>query len=89
MVYRVIVIGEGRHFGLSTSTLLVTVAGEFLDSGRHDIPKGEFSIDITVHSLVCLCTGMCMCLLQVCAHVLKEFIGHKRNKLIKLNQSLN
>ena len=60
MLYRVIVIGEGKHFGLSTSTLLVTIAGEYLDSGRHEIPRGEFSTDITTQNLgplTCLRVG--------------------------------
>ena len=48
MVYKVLLVGEGKRFGLSTSSPYVTVAGEFGDSGTVEIPRGENHIDITV-----------------------------------------
>ena len=48
MVYRVLVVGEGKRFGLSSSSLYVTVAGENCDSGVVEIPRGESQTDITV-----------------------------------------
>ena len=48
MVYRVLVVGEGKRFGLSSSSLYVTVAGENGDSGVAEIPRGESQTEITV-----------------------------------------
>jgi hypothetical protein len=48
MVYKVLLVGEGKRFGLSTSSPYVTVAGEFGDSGTVEIPRGENHVDITV-----------------------------------------
>ena len=48
MVYKVLLVGEGKRFGLSTSSPYVTVAGEFGDSGTVEIPRGENHVDLTV-----------------------------------------
>ena len=41
-------MAEGKHFGLSTSELYLTLAGEYGDSGLVRIPRGECQVDITV-----------------------------------------
>jgi hypothetical protein len=60
MVYRVLIVGEGKRFGLSTSSPYVTLAGEFGDSGVMEIPRGDNQVEIT-HSnlgpLTCLRIG--------------------------------
>ena len=48
MTYRVLVVGEGKHFGLSTACLYVNLAGELTETGVTEIPRGEYQIDITV-----------------------------------------
>ena len=48
MTYRILVVGEGKHFGLSTACLYINLAGEFAETGVHEIPRGEYQIEITV-----------------------------------------
>ena len=48
MTYRILVVGEGKHFGLSTACLYINLAGEFVETGVHEIPRGEYQIEITV-----------------------------------------
>jgi hypothetical protein len=60
MVYKVLLVGEGKRFGLSTSSPYVTMAGEFGDSGTVEIPRGENHVDITHRNLgplTCLRVG--------------------------------
>ncbi len=51
MTYRVLVVGEGKHFGLSTACLYVTLGGEGSQSVTVEIPRGEYQVDITVSVL--------------------------------------
>ena len=48
MTYRVLVVGEGKHFGLSTASLYVTLAGELGETVAMEIPRGEYQRDIMV-----------------------------------------
>ena len=48
MMYRILVVGEGKHFGLSTASLYVNVGGEYRETGVTEIPRGEYQTDITV-----------------------------------------
>ena len=48
MNYRVLVVGEGKHFGLSTACLYVTLAGEYGMTDTLEIPRGEYQIETTV-----------------------------------------
>ena len=52
MTYRVLVVGEGKHFGLSTACLNVTLGGEVAETGVMEIPRGEYQTDITVRDLL-------------------------------------
>ena len=52
MVYRVLMVGEGKRLGLNTSSPYLTVAGENGDSGVVDIPHGDNQVDITVSVLM-------------------------------------
>ena len=52
MVYRVLIVGEGKRFGVSTSSPYLTLAGEFGDSGAVEIPRGDNQVEITVSLLV-------------------------------------
>ena len=48
MSYRVLVVGEGKYFGLSTSCLYVNVGGENGESGTIPIPRGSYQVEFTV-----------------------------------------
>lgn len=48
MTYRILVIAEGKHFGLSTSCLYVNVGGEYRETGVTEIPRGEYQIEVQV-----------------------------------------
>ena len=48
MTYRVLVVGEGKHFGLSTACLYVQLAGEAGETGAVEIPRGEYQTEVTV-----------------------------------------
>ena len=48
MNYRVLVVGEGKHFGLSTACLYVTVAGEYGVTEVLEMPRGEYQTETTV-----------------------------------------
>lgn len=48
MSYKVLVVGEGKYFGLSTACLYVNVGGENGESGIVEIPRGTYSVDFTV-----------------------------------------
>lgn len=54
MVYRVLLVGEGKRFGLSTSSPYVTLAGEYGDSGVVKIPHGDNHVEITVSPILSL-----------------------------------
>lgn len=51
MSYKVLVVGEGKYFGLSTACLYVNVGGENGESGVLEIPRGEYQIEFTCHNL--------------------------------------
>ena len=48
MSYKVLVVGEGKYFGLSTACLYVNVGGENGESGIIEIPRGSYSVEFTV-----------------------------------------
>ena len=48
MNYRVLVVGEGKHFGLSTACLYITLAGEYGMTDTLDMPRGEYQTETTV-----------------------------------------
>ena len=56
MNYRILVVGEGKHFGLSTACLYVTLAGEYGMTDTLEMPRGEYQTETTVritkHTLV-------------------------------------
>ncbi len=43
-----LVVAEGKHFGLSTACLYVHLAGEFRESGVIEISRGEYQIEFEV-----------------------------------------
>lgn len=51
MLYRVLVVGEGKHFGLSTACLYCNVAGKYNSSGTTWFTKGEYTVDIKCQNL--------------------------------------
>ena len=51
MLYRVLVIGEGKHFGLSTACLYCNLAGKYTSSGTVWFTKGECAVDIKCQNL--------------------------------------
>ena len=56
MNYRVLVVGEGKHFGLSTACLYVTLAGEYGMTETLDMPRGEYQTETTVRKHTHACT---------------------------------
>lgn len=48
MTYRVLVVAEGKHFGLSTAAMHINISGENGMSGVRDIPRGDYQIEFTV-----------------------------------------
>lgn len=48
MTYRILVVAEGKHFGLSTACLYINLAGELAETGVAEFPRGEYQVDITV-----------------------------------------
>ena len=60
MVYKVLLVGEGKRFGLSTSTPYITLAGYLGDTGVIEIPRGDNHVEIThqnIGPLTCLRVG--------------------------------
>ena len=51
MQYRVLVVGEGKRFGLSTACLYCNLSGKYNSSGTTWLTKGENSIDIKCQNL--------------------------------------
>ena len=57
-------VGEGKHFGLSTACLNVTLGGEVAETGVMEIPRGEYQTDITVRDLIkCYSETTCLVIL--------------------------
>lgn len=52
MNYRVLVVGEGKHFGLSTACLYVTLAGEYGMTDTLEMPRGEYQTETTVRQIL-------------------------------------
>lgn len=52
MTYRILVIGEGKHFGLSTACLYVNLGGEFGETGLTEMARGENQTEITVSIII-------------------------------------
>ena len=48
MTYRIVVVGEGKHFGLSTACLYVNLGGDFGETGLTEMARGEYQTEITV-----------------------------------------
>lgn len=44
MKYHVLVVAEGKRFGLSTSCLYLSLAGEFKSTGKIEIPRGDYDV---------------------------------------------
>lgn len=53
MTYRVLVVAEGKHFGLSTACLYFNVGGEYGQSGVKSFARGEYQTDFTVSACTC------------------------------------
>ena len=51
MLYRVLIVGEGKHFGLSTACLYCNLAGKYNSSGTIWYTKGEYTADIKCQNL--------------------------------------
>jgi hypothetical protein len=51
MTYRVLVVGEGKYFGLSSSCLYVNVGGDYGQSGSVAIPRGNYQVEFTCRNL--------------------------------------
>lgn len=64
MNYRVLVVGEGKHFGLSTACLYVTLAGEYGMTDTLEMPRGEYQTETTVRQNRYV-TCMCVCVLHL------------------------
>ena len=48
MKYQVLVVAEAKRFGLSTSSLYLDLSGDFRDTGKIQIPKGELEMTLEV-----------------------------------------
>ena len=48
MTYSVLVVAEGKHFGVSTASLYFNLAGEYGESGERTIAHGEYQTEFTV-----------------------------------------
>ena len=48
MTYSVLVVAEGKHFGVSTASLHFNVGGEYGESGERTIAHGEYQTEFTV-----------------------------------------
>ncbi len=48
MKYHVLVVAEGKHFGLNTARLYVNVAGELSETGVIEIPRGDYKVEFEV-----------------------------------------
>ena len=48
MTYSVLVVAEGKHFGVSTASLYFNLAGEYGVSGERTIAHGEYQTEFTV-----------------------------------------
>ena len=48
MRYHVLVVAEGKHFGLSTACLYVHLAGELRETGVKEMPRGEYETEFEV-----------------------------------------
>lgn len=48
MKYHLLVVAEGKRFGLSTASLYLDLSGDFRDTGRIEIPKGELETTLEV-----------------------------------------
>ena len=48
MCYKLLIVGEGKYFGLTTACLYVNVGGENGESGVLMIPKGDYQLEFTV-----------------------------------------
>jgi len=51
ILYRVLIVGEGKRFGLSTACLYCNLAGEYNNSGINYFTKGEYTADIKCQNL--------------------------------------
>ncbi len=51
MSYRLLIVGEGKYFGLTTANLYVNVGGENGESGVLVVPKGEYQLEFTVSQM--------------------------------------
>ncbi|XP_065897264.1 DENN domain-containing protein 5B-like [Dysidea avara] len=51
ILYRVLIVGEGKRFGLSTACLYCNLAGEYNNSGVNWFTKGEYTADIKCQNL--------------------------------------
>lgn len=48
MRYRILLVAEGKHFGLSTALIYFNVKGEYQESGVMYFPRGEYQTEFTV-----------------------------------------
>ena len=51
MAYKLLIVCEGKYFGVSTPCLYVNVGGENGESGVLEIPRGEFQLEFTVSEI--------------------------------------
>ena len=51
MHYKVLVVGEGKYFGVCTASAYVNIGGENGESGSIVIPKGEYHTEFSVSNL--------------------------------------
>ena len=70
MNYRVLVVGEGKHFGLSTACLYVTLAGEYGMTDTLEMPRGEYQTETTVRKNEYTCVSMCATLIHLLCSVI-------------------
>ncbi len=54
MKYHVLVVAEGKYFGLNTACLYVNLSGEFRETGVKEIPRGECQIEFEVGAYLAL-----------------------------------
>ena len=51
MSYKLLIVGEGKYFGLTTANLYINVGGENRESGVLEVPKGEYQLEFTVSQM--------------------------------------
>ena len=67
MKYHVLVVAEGKHFGVSTARLYVHLRGELKETGVIEIPNGgyETEFEVSVYSHISTLSTLLSCISQL------------------------